>query len=116
MHCPALTLSCVQLFVTPWTVACQDPLSMEFSRQEYWSGLPFSSPGDLPHPRMEPGCPELQVDSLLAEPTGKPLGNIRCYLKKKVHSQLSFRKLSSQGFSFISNSMGCGYTYHGLPS
>ena len=48
-------LSRVQLFVTPWTVACEAPLSMEFSRQEYWSGLPFSSPGDLPDPGIEPG-------------------------------------------------------------
>ena len=43
-------LSCVRLFVTPWTLTCQAPLSMEFSRQEYWSGLPFPSPGDLPDP------------------------------------------------------------------
>ena len=45
--------SCVQLFVTPWTVACQAPLSMGFSRQEYWSGLPCPPPGDLPYPAME---------------------------------------------------------------
>ena len=50
---------------TPWTVACQAPLSMGFSRQEYWSGLPFPSPRDLPKPRIEPGPPALQVDSLL---------------------------------------------------
>ena len=47
-------LSHVRLFVTPWTITCQAPLSMEFSRQEYWSGLPFPSPGDLPNPKMEP--------------------------------------------------------------
>ena len=47
-------LSCVQLFATPWTVAHQTPLSMEFSRQEYWSGLPFPSLGDLPDPGIEP--------------------------------------------------------------
>ena len=47
-------LSCVQLFATPWTVAHQAPLSMEFFRQEYWSGLPFPSPGDLPDPGIEP--------------------------------------------------------------
>ena len=52
----------------PWTVVCQVPLSMEFSRQEYWSGLPFPSPGDLPDPGMEPGSPELQADSLPPEP------------------------------------------------
>ena len=48
----------------PWTVAHQAPLSMEFSRQEYWCGWPFPSPGDLPHPGMEPGFPALQADSL----------------------------------------------------
>ena len=50
-------LSCVQLFVIPWTVAHQVPLSMEFSRQEYWSGLPLPSPGGLPTPGIEPGSP-----------------------------------------------------------
>src|SRR5574340_70981 len=63
-------LSCVQLFATPWTVAYQVPPSMGFSRQEYWSGLPCPSPGDLPDPGIEPGCPALQVDSLPAEPEG----------------------------------------------
>ena len=53
-------------------VACQVLPSMGFSRQEYWSGLPFPSPGDLPNPEIEPGYPALQVDSLLSEPPGKP--------------------------------------------
>ena len=66
------SLSCVRLFATPWTVAYQAPLSMEFSRQEYWSGLPFSSPGDLSDPRVEPGSPALQADSLPSEPPGNP--------------------------------------------
>ena len=64
-------LSCVQLFVTPWTVACQAPLSMGFSRQEYWSGLPFPPPRDLPDPGIKPlslVSPVLQVDSLPLEP------------------------------------------------
>ena len=52
--CTLSCFSCVQLFVTPWTVARQAPLSMGFSRQEYWSGLPFPSPGDLPDPGIEP--------------------------------------------------------------
>ena len=65
-------LSCVKLFVTPWTVAYQAPLSMEFSRQEYWSGLPFPSPGDLPDPAIKPGFPALQADALPSEPPGKP--------------------------------------------
>ena len=66
------SLSCVQLFATPWTVAYQTPLSMEFSRQEYWSGLPFPSPRDLPNPGIEPGSPALQADALTSEPPGKP--------------------------------------------
>ena len=66
------SLSCVQLFVTPWTVAYQAPPSMGFSRQEYWSGLPFPSPEDIPDPGIEPGFPTLQADSLPSELTGKP--------------------------------------------
>ena len=60
-------LSRVQLFGIPWTVACQAPLSMGFSRQEYWSGLSFPSPGDLPDPGTEPRSPALQADSLPTE-------------------------------------------------
>ena len=58
--------------VTLWTVACQAPLSMGFSRQEYWSGLPFPSPGDLPTQGIGPRSPALQADSLLTELRGKP--------------------------------------------
>ena len=58
--------SCLTL-ATPWTVARQAPLSMGFSRQEYWSGLPVPSPGDLPDPGIDPECPALQADSLLTE-------------------------------------------------
>ena len=57
--------------MTPWTVTYQVPPSMEFSRQEYWSGLPFPSPGDLPDPGIEPGSPALQADALPSEPPGK---------------------------------------------
>ena len=64
-------LSHVQLFVTPWAVAHQAPLSMEFSRQEYWSGLPFPFPGDLPDPGIKPGSLTLEADSWLSEPLGK---------------------------------------------
>ena len=84
------SLSRVRLFVTPWTVAHQAPpsmgfskqeywsglpflsSSMGFSRQEYWSGLPFPSPGDLPNPGIEPGSPAFQADVLTSEPPGKP--------------------------------------------
>ena len=51
------------LFATPWTVAYKSPPSMEFSRQEYWSGWPFPSPGDLPDPGIEPRSPVLQADT-----------------------------------------------------
>jgi len=57
---------------TPWTIACQAPLSLEFSRQEYWSGLPFPSSGDLPDPGIEPGSPAMQADSLLSIHQGSP--------------------------------------------
>ena len=66
--CVCYSLSCARLFVTPWTVACQAPLSMEFSRREYWSGLPFVTPGDLLDPGIQPGSPAWQADSLPSEP------------------------------------------------
>ena len=62
------SLSRVQLLATPWTAAYHAPPSMGLSRQEYWSGLPFLSPEDLPNPGMEPGSPALQADALLSEP------------------------------------------------
>ena len=62
------SLSCVQLFATTWTVAYQASPSMGFSRQEYWSGLPFPSSRDLPDPGIEPRSPALQADALLSEP------------------------------------------------
>ena len=65
-------LSCVQLFATPWTIAHQVPPSMGFSRQGYWSGLPFPSPEDLPDPGIKPESPALQADALPSEPPGKP--------------------------------------------
>ena len=67
------SLSHVQLFATPWTVAYQASPSMGFSRQEYWSGLPFPSPGDLPDPGIEPRSPALEADALTSEPPGKSL-------------------------------------------
>ena len=62
-----------QSYPTLWTLTCQASRSMEFSRQEYWSGLPFPSPGDLPDPGIEPRFPALQADSLPSEPPGKPM-------------------------------------------
>ena len=67
--------SCVQLFASPWTVGHQAPLSMEFSRQEYWSALSLPLPGNLPEPEIQlvsAVFPSLQADSLTADPQGKP--------------------------------------------
>ena len=69
--CVLSHFSHVRLCATLWTAACQAPLSMEFSRQEYWSGLLFPSPGDRPDPGIEPESHALQTDSLLTEPLGK---------------------------------------------
>ena len=66
------SLSRVRLFAIPWIVVYQASLSMGFSRQEYWNGLPFPSPGDLPDPGIEPGSPALQADALPSVPLGKP--------------------------------------------
>ena len=67
VNCGGLVTKSCPTLVIPWTVACQAPLSMGFSRQEYWSGLPFPSPADLPNPGIEPRSPVLQADSLPTE-------------------------------------------------
>ena len=71
MLCVCVSLSRVQLLATPWTAAHQAPLSMRFSRQGYWSGLPFPSPWDLPNPGIESGSPALQADPLPTELQGR---------------------------------------------
>ena len=78
-------LSRVQLFVTPWTAACQAPTSMGFYRQGYWSGLLFPSPGDLSDPGIEPRSPALQGRLSTSEPPGKSLHQniILSYLSKR---------------------------------
>ena len=76
--CVLCVLSCfshVRLFATPWTVVHQAPLSMGFSRQEHWSGLPCPPPGDLPDPGTEPASPVFQVDSLLLSHQGSPISS-----------------------------------------
>ena len=78
-----ITKSCSTL-VTLWTVACQVPLSMGFSRPGYWRGFPFPSPGDLPDPGIKPGSLELQADSLPTKPPGKSLSEAPRCVQKKV--------------------------------
>ena len=72
VHARTRSLSCVQLFVTPWKIDHQAPLYVEFSRQEYWSGLPFPLPADLPDPEIEPASPALAGEFFTTEPPGKP--------------------------------------------
>ena len=96
----AYMLSHVQLFVTPWTVTRQAPLSMEFSRQECWSGVPCPSPGDLPNPGIESGSPTLHTESLLSE---------------LLESQVKVKLLSSVWL--FCNPMDCSLPYfsvHGI--
>ena len=92
------SLSHVQLFVTPWTVAHQAPPPMGFSRQEYWSGLPFPSSGDFPDPGIKPRSPALQADALTSEPPGKPnQDQPRQHIKKQGH-YFADKGLSSQSY------------------
>ena len=90
-----LSLSHVHLFANTWIVAHQAPLSMGFSRQEYWSGLPFPSPGDLPNPGIKPRSPTLQADSLLSEPPGKHWTNSTVYVKQTLSFILGLWNLDS---------------------
>ena len=76
----AQSFSHVQLFATPWTAACQVPLSMGFSRQEYWRGLPFPPPGDLPNPGMESASPAFAGGFFTTEPPGKLVWRCRCLI------------------------------------
>ena len=87
----AQLLSCVILFMTPWTVACQVPLSMGFPRQQYWSGLPFPSPGALSEPRMEPTSSWL-ADSLPLSHQGSPMN----WFLKSLQTLLHFPSFSLQ--------------------
>ena len=86
----------LRLFAMPWTLTCQAPLSMEFSRQEYWNGLPFPSPGDLPNPGIEPRFPALQADALPSEPPGKPKKNIHDNIKLYQAHQLIFLVMNNR--------------------
>ena len=83
--CYVQLLSCVWLCATPWTIVCQAPLSMEFSRQEYWNGLPFLTPGDLPDPGIQPvslASPALAGGFFIIVPPRKPTYGIAGITKK----------------------------------
>ena len=104
-----VTKSCPTLG-TPWTVACQAPLSMEFSRQESWSGLPFPSAGDLPDPEIEPKSPALPADSSPTELLGKPFVFLRvCCNFESDPSITGFYSILE--FPFMSFTEVCNYTF-----
>ena len=84
------SLSHVRLFAIPWSVVYQASLSMGFSRQEYWNGLPFPSPRDLPDPGIKPRSPALQADALPSEPPGKPMQLSPPQTSATVHHLLPF--------------------------
>ena len=88
----------VWLFVTPWTVAYQAPWTMGFTRQEYWSGLPWPSPGDLPDPGIEPGSSALQPDTLPSEPPGKPWETYRLLF---IYNRTLKIRLQQSGLSWV---------------
>ena len=79
-------LSCVQLFATAWTIAHQVLLCMGFSRQEYWSGLPFPPPGDLPNPGIEPAFSALADGFFTTVPPGKPIRDLRNHHMQRTHT------------------------------
>ena len=83
----------------PWTVAHQAPLSVEFSRQEYWHGVPFPSPGDLPKPEIEPRSPTLQANSLLTEP---PPGKSNIYYNEYQSYKIAYENMKCEIYMHFS--------------
>ena len=94
------SLSRVQLPVTLWTVVYQAPLSMGFSRQGFWSGLPFPSSGDLPDPGIKPGSPALQANALPSEPPGNPVAEHKLSHLSTL-AQQAFRTVSLSSLSKV---------------
>ena len=92
--------SCLTLRPNGLYIDHYDPLSMEFSRQEYWSGLQFPSPGDLPNPGIEPSFPTLQADSLLTEPSGKPFCDGAAFRKEPDRPKSQTRHHFPAGATF----------------
>ena len=91
--------SCVWLWETLWTVACQAPLYLGFSKQEYWSGLPCSLPGDIPNPGIEPASPALAGGFFTTETSGKP--------KKKKKNQLRGMQIRFSDFIIVDGGSNC---------
>ena len=99
-HIHVHVLSCVLLFVTPWTVARQAPLLMGFSRQEYWSGPPFPSPGDLPNPGIKPVSPALAGKFFTTEPPEKPKEVYVSFINQHININLQPQKVNFEWSSY----------------
>ena len=111
------SLSRFRLFATSWTAAYQAPPSMGFSRQEYWSGLPFPSAGDLPDPGIEPRSPTLQADALTSEPPGKP--SLRLNYRPQTPTNFLADSLllcanSKQAWSYLEYTVSDWHRHNGL--
>ena len=100
-------LSRVRLFATPWTVACQFPLLVKFSRQEYWSGLPLPPPGDVPDPGTEPVSPTLTGEFFTIEPPGKP-NLVKCLAQSPCFLFIREGNGNPLQYSCLENSMDGG--------
>ena len=100
----AQLLSCIYSFVTSWSVAHQAPPSMGFPRQEYWSGLPFPPPGDLPDSGIKPLSPALAGLSFTTEPSGKPFNRVYHEAKAFNFDELQFINISLKDYAFGINS------------
>ena len=114
--CEGKLLSRVRLFATPWTIANQASPSMGFSRKEYWSGLPFPFPGDLPDPGIKPRSPTLQADALTSEPPGKPC-MLSCFSRIWLFVTLCTVALQvslSMGFCRQNTGVGCHALFQGI--
>ena len=98
-HGRAQLWSCVWLIATPWTLALQDPLSTGFTRQEYWSGLSFPSPGDLPNTGIKPTCPTLAAGFSTSEPPGKDPSFFYHFMKNLLFCTLHFYIILALNFT-----------------
>ena len=110
----AQSLSCVPLFATPWTVACQAFLSVGFPRKEYWSGLPFPFPGDLPNPGIKPRSLALQADSFLPS---HQCESVSCSVvpdSLQPHGLQSARLLCPRVSQGKNTGMGCHFLLQGI--
>ena len=111
LFCCLVAKSHLWLFLTPWTVACKAPLSLEFPRQEYRSGLPFPSPGDLPNPGIESASFSLTGRFFIAEPPGVPKMLYMIHRNMKIQTRTTL--MWSSSFSFLSLSLSLFFFFFG---